>query len=330
MFLPFGIGMTTKTQMKTIISDYKNYPQFPNTASSIIFVRWSIILGILFLSNEFCRMKNIKYILTLSVLILLFSCTKTPVYTSNLQKTSFQFNGSDETWLGQFYYDSEAKMLYGISNDQENIYVKLKVVDQLTQIKIIRRGLTFWMDTIGKSKEQMAIRCPLPRDASELQKMKGKDGSSKDKSKKNFTLLHDAFSNGRAQMKIKGFNGYQKEIVLNNKNENGINVMMKINDHEELIWEAIIPLKMAFTNPSDFGNGGNKLFSFGFESGAFDAPPGNTPGSGGMKPGKGGGGGHGGGQRGGNMNQQVRPDMQAMMTPSKVKIKKVNLTFEDK
>lgn len=275
-------------------------------------------------------MKEIKHLLTFSALILLLSCAKTPVYKSNLQKTPFQFNESEETWLGQFYYDSEAKMLYGISNDQENIYVKLKVVDQLTQIKIIRRGLTFWMDTIGKSKEQMTIRCPLPRDASELQKMKGKDGSSKDKSKKNFTLPHDAFSNGMAEMKIKGFNGYQKEIVLNNKNKNGINVMMKINNHEELIWEAIIPLKIAFTDPSEFKNGGNKFFSFGFESGAFDAPPGTSPGNGGMKSGRGRGGGHGGGQRGGNMNQQARPDMQAMMTPSKVKIKKVNLTFKDK
>ena len=274
-------------------------------------------------------MKKTKYILIFSALILLFSCAKTPVYTSNLQETSFQFNGSDKTWLGQFYYDSEANMLYGISNDKENIYVRLKVVDQLTQIKIIRRGLTFWMDTIGMNKEQMAIRCPLPRDAGDLQNMRGKNGSPKDKSKNNFALLHDAFSNGQAEMKIKGFDGYQKEIVLNNKNEDGINVMMKVNDHEELIWEAIIPLKMAFTNPSDFGNGGNKFFSFGFESGAFDAPQGNNPGSGGRKPGSGGGGGHGGGQRGGSMNQQARPEMQAMMTPSKVKIKRVNLTFEN-
>ena len=319
--------MTAKTQMTNIIIGHKDYLQPPNTASSIIFAHWSIYFVMFFISHQFCTMKKIKYLLVLSALLFLFSCAKKPVYTSNLQKTSFQFNGSDDTWLGQFYYDQEAKMLYGISNDKENIYVRMRVTDPATKIKIVRRGLTFWMDTIGKNKEQMTIRCPLPRDSGDLQKMKG----AQDKNNKNFNLLHEAFSNGRADMKIKGFDGNQKEITLNNKNENGINVMMEINDQEELIWEAIIPLKMAFNYPTQYKKGGIKYFSFGFESGAFDTPPGSSAGSGGRKPRSGGGrgGGHNGGQKGGSMNQQIRPEMQAMMTPSKVKIKRVNLTFEN-
>ncbi|MCD4664710.1 MAG: hypothetical protein K8R68_05510 [Bacteroidales bacterium] len=272
--------------------------------------------------------KILKYTLIFSGL-LLFSCAKTPVYKSNLQTIPFQFNGSDEAWLGQFYYDSKARMLYGLSNDEENIYVRLKVTDQATRRKIILSGLTFWMDSVGKNRKQMTIRCPMPRERDELKNMKGAERTAKDKSKKNFNLLNKTFFNGHADMEIMGFDKEPTVMVINNKNENGINVMMKINDQEELIWEAIIPLKMAFTDPAEFKNGGNRFFSFGFESGAFDAPQmGNSTGADGRKPG-GGRGGHEGGQRGGNMNQQSMPEMQAMMTPSKVKIKKVNLTFKN-
>ena len=275
---------------------------------------------------------KLKYALIFSGLLVLFSCAQTPVYNSNWQNTPLQFDGSDEAWLGQFYYDQKARMLYGLSNDEENIYVRMKVIDQATQRKIIIRGLTFWMDSVGKSKEQMTIRCPLPRESGDLKKMMGTEGSAKNRSMNNFNLLNETFSNGQAGMEIMGFDGKPDIFIVNNKNINGINVMMKINDQQELIWEAIIPLKMVFSDPKGFINGENKLFSFGFESGAFDAPPmQNKSGAGGGKPGgRGGGGGHGGGQGGGNMNPQGNPEMQAMMNPSKVKIKKVNLTFENK
>lgn len=270
---------------------------------------------------------KLKHILIFSGLLLLVSCAQTPVYNSNWQNIPLQFDGSDETWLGQFYYDQDARMLYGLSNDEENIYVRLKVIDQATQRKIIIRGLTFWMDSIGKSKKQITIGCPLPRESGELQKMMENDKKAKDRSINNFNLLNETFSNGQAGMEIMGFDGKQNVIVINNKNNNGINVMMNINDQQELIWEAIIPLKMVFSIPSEYKNGG-RSFSFGFESGAFDAPPmQNKSGAGGRKPG--GGGGRGGGQRGGNINPQGNPEMQAMMNPSKVKIKKVNLTFEN-
>lgn len=275
-------------------------------------------------------MKTTKTLLLISTLIFFFACNKAPIYKSNLQSSDFTFNGSDQNWQGQYYYDSDAKLFYGLSNDSDNLFVRLKVTDISTQRKIQVRGLRFWMDSVGKSKEQMTIHCPLPRSEEDIKKMMRENSDRPDKNKKRPKPKIEKFSNGLEGMEIMGFSGNPKTLIVNNKNKNGINVMMTVNDQEELIWEAVIPLELVFTNPKDFQSGGNKYFSFGFETGAFSGSPGgNRQGAGGGRPGGGRpGGGHGGGQRGGGMNQQGMGEMQSMMSPSKVKVKRVNLSFE--
>jgi len=270
--------------------------------------------------------KSLKIILAIFLLIGTSACTQLPVYKSNWQNTSFQFNNSDENWMGQFYYDKEAKLLYGISNDQENIYLRLKVTDQLTQRKIQLRGLTFWMDSVGKSKEQMTLCCPLPRKQEDIKKMMHRNRNNPDGNKKRPKLKIEKFTNGLEGMEIMGFGGNSTKQTLNNKNKNGINVMMAVNEREELIWEAILPLKMVFSHPEEYQSGGNMYFSFGFETGAFNGPPSGS----GQRPQRGGSGGgrQGRGQRGGGMNQQGMEEMQSMMSPSKVKVKRANLSFK--
>ena len=95
------------------------------------------------------------------VLMLFWGCAKTPVYKSTWQQPSFQLDGNDEDWVGQMYYDSESGLMYGISNNQDKMIVKLKIVDQVIQRKIMVTGLTFWIDTLGKKKKQLGLTFPV-------------------------------------------------------------------------------------------------------------------------------------------------------------------------
>jgi hypothetical protein len=270
--------------------------------------------------------KNIRVLFLFSLIMGSVACTKVPVYKSNWQAKEFQLMGSDEDWTGQYYYDPDAKLFYGLSNDKDNLYVRLKATDQATQRKIQVRGLTFWMDTIGKSKEQMIIRCPLPKDIEEMKKEMKKRGNKPLPNIERGKRLNDNFANGLEAIEITGFGGIPETKVLNNKNEKGVNVMMQINKEGELIWEAIIPLQLVFSNPSSYDFDANNYFSFGFVTGAFEGPSGGKmQAPGGRRPG---GGRPGGGQGDGGMNQPEAADMQSMMSPSKVKVKKVNLSFE--
>jgi hypothetical protein len=59
------------------------------------------------------------------------------------------------------FYNNTTKLFYTIANDQENLYVIINVPDQQSQMKILRSGFTFSVNTSGKKKNGPSITFPL-------------------------------------------------------------------------------------------------------------------------------------------------------------------------
>src|SRR5438445_13386633 len=51
------------------------------------------------------------------------------------------------------YYNKEKQLNYSLANDQDNLYMAIRVNDRSEQIRILRAGLTLSIDTSGKKKE---------------------------------------------------------------------------------------------------------------------------------------------------------------------------------
>src|SRR5579863_10004437 len=51
---------------------------------------------------------------------------------------------------------------YAVSNDKENLYITVETGDPATQLKILRQGLTVWIDKTGGKEEETAINFPIP------------------------------------------------------------------------------------------------------------------------------------------------------------------------
>ena len=60
----------------------------------------------------------------------------------------------------EYLYDKDSKIYYLISNNTEKLFIHLKVFDQVTQQKLIRFGLTTWIDIRGKNKKKQGIKFP--------------------------------------------------------------------------------------------------------------------------------------------------------------------------
>jgi len=61
-----------------------------------------------------------------------------------------------------YIYSEKAKFYYFISNDNDNIYVNLKIFSPEIQNRILRRGLITWINPNGKKVEKTGVMYPVP------------------------------------------------------------------------------------------------------------------------------------------------------------------------
>jgi hypothetical protein len=75
---------------------------------------------------------------------------------------------SDTLNISDSEYQSYKKglVLYYISNDSENLYLDLKVKETIEQSKILKIGMSVWINMDGKSHKKTAIRFPIGSDYS--------------------------------------------------------------------------------------------------------------------------------------------------------------------
>src|ERR1700756_5050940 len=193
--------------------------------------------------------KKVLAIVIIGSLILFFACSPKALYQTSWQSTPVVADGNASEWrIPLRFYDSDTKLNYTLSNDDEKIYLCVRIVDELSQAKVMRNGLNIWFDTLAKKNKQCGILFPVPnKDADEYQadgasggggggggRHHGGDGSHKggdvDAVKKKFLRQAN-------QMQLIGF---KKGIpdYLAPENEYGINVNINWDANNIMIYEA--------------------------------------------------------------------------------------------
>jgi len=244
------------------------------------------------------------------------SSTKMP---GSWQSQPVVVNGENSEWPSPYpSYDAKAMIGYAISNDSNNLYLTIETGDEMTQMKILKAGMTVWIDTGGGKTQTMGINFPLrnDNDALDLSKGSGKHASqgSEPEYGENITgtikglspKIRRALEEAR-QMNIEGFSNCNGGYMLKQANNCGIQVSMAMDEYKELIYEAAIPFKAIYNrsiNKRDMG----RAISVCFAIKAFKAPSSNgnvsdaTRANHGATGIGGGNGMRGGGMRGGGMH----------------------------
>lgn len=290
-------------------------------------------------------MINLKILFGLVIMMILTGCAKTPVYKSTWQQPTIDENGTSEDWLKGMQYNSESGIMYGLSNDQKNLYVKMKFANHILQQKVMKTGLTFWIDTTGEKNKQLGLVFPIKSSSHRLpgtQKSRTGNYNPEEITRKQIdtAMFNAKFRDGMQSMQLVNYFGEGRVDLIDNKNTEGINAILRLDRESELYYKAEISLQKIFSNPENFLNDTTQYFSFGIETGKMEMP---SNGNGGGRPQMGAGGGRGpqgnggpggGGQRGGaprssDGNSQMDPDkmaiMKAMSVESKVWVKKARL-----
>lgn len=147
-------------------------------------------------------------------------------------------DGNVREWAAEWNLDGESKILYNFCNDAENLYVRLKFTDDLTQRKIAMYGLYIRFDASGKKKGKIGLKYPIGKDDRELKKEKPvelPDAAAVEAYKRQ--MLGD--------VEVVELIGLSKESIVASRLglANGIEVLIVADETANYIYEAKIPFR---------------------------------------------------------------------------------------
>lgn len=165
------------------------------------------------------------------------------------QATPIVIDGDSKDWPSPYpNYDSKAMVAYATSNDRQNLYITMQTGDQLTQMKILKQGMTVLIDTGGKKDGQLSINYPLESDIEDLDVKHGvamkKDSKGYDSRKLEKSL--DKGMQSANQFSLEGFGSCNGGYVVTQTAPCGIKVRARIDEYKELVWEAVVPFKVIY------------------------------------------------------------------------------------
>jgi uncharacterized membrane protein YgcG len=242
----------------------------------------------------------------LTIVSLSYAQNKTAQNTLQPPPANITVDGDIKEWGDSLrYYNAEKQLNYALANDQENLYVAIRINDRSEQIRVLRAGLTLSIDTRGKKKESFSITFPvgdlgpgdLPQQPDDLQ---GKTDVTQDDRDE---LMRARLTKLR-EIRVAGFKDIEGETITTS-NTYGIKTAIDYDKEGNLVYEAAIPLK--FFHADDIAK---NEWAFDFKINGIvrhnqnanaeqDRQSHGGRGGGGM--GGGGRGGRGGGGRGGRM-----------------------------
>jgi hypothetical protein len=233
------------------------------------------------------------------VMYLFISCTSRLYYSSDWQSRIVTVDGKIPEWSDPLrFYDEENGINYTISNDHQNLYLCCSISNEILQIKILRSGLEFAIDTLGKKSFPVSIKYPIgnksipePKRNTNTQSEAGSNGRF-DRSAYKLKLVAEA-----KEMQLVGFKPpLERVISLSDQNNTGVSAAIDFDKMGNMYYEAVIPFSTFHKSeltPTD----SNTVFNYRIK---VNPAPNLNIGQG-RSSGMRGGGMHSGGMRGGGM-----------------------------
>lgn len=192
---------------------------------------------------------------------LIISCSNKIYYSSSWQNKSVTVDGKIPEWSNPLrFYDQETGISYSISNDHYNLYLVCRISNEFLQTKILRSGLEFGIDTLGKKSFAVSIKYPIGLSQQEPKsgpQAKSESNERADRSSFKLRLLAEA-----REIQLVGFKPVLvKSISLSSQNNTGISAAIDFDTRGIMNYEAVIPFSTFYKNeltPSD----SNTVFSY--------------------------------------------------------------------
>jgi hypothetical protein len=208
-------------------------------------------------------------------------------------------NGKEELKIPieNYQYFNKGKIYYYVSNNNENIFLDMRIDDAETQNKILKQGLTVWINVDNKQIKNCSVRFPI---GSQNPSGQGRQFQQEPSTAEGINPNSPV---ARANsIELTGFANAERRIIPSS-NENNFNGSVHYNNEGVLIYKMIMPVSRIGTENNIYSD----PVALGIEIGSppMQMRPGpSQAGASGPPSGGGGGrpsGGGGGGSRSGGM-----------------------------
>lgn len=149
-------------------------------------------------------------------------------------------DGNDADWQGVALNSSPLKTFeYSVAHNDEDLFVRMKILSPLEQMKFLTAGMELWIDPSGQEKQKIEVVYPVKGELATTAMQP--QNSSADK-KQNRDMMHLSV---RAQVVSMNRIGFKPEYSgTQTISENtGFKAAINWNEADELIYELKIPLK---------------------------------------------------------------------------------------
>jgi hypothetical protein len=253
--------------------------------------------------------------ISLSLLVLcLFSSCSHKVYDSlDWQSNKVTVDGKIPEWPNPLrFYNDKSKLNYTITNDRWNLYLCMKISDVTAQIKMLRGGMEFRIDTLGKKSFPIALIYPIANHQMTMRNRGESQTGRNPRDKPEHSSMAQNLLIQAKELELVGFKTPLGGILSLFNTSYGILAAMDIDSLGIMYYEAVIPFRTFIKNELTAADT-NKAFSYEIKINAVPAPQSHEGGGGnrsmgggshggiGMSGGGYGGGGMGGGHHGGGM-----------------------------
>lgn len=99
--------------------------------------------------------------LLFGVMLTLSAGCRTAQFQSAWRDGEISVDALYRDWTGNLAYLDEPSMFIGFRNDGEDLYLLVKTVDSRSQMKVMRLGLTLYIEPVKHPKKSWAIRFPV-------------------------------------------------------------------------------------------------------------------------------------------------------------------------
>lgn len=245
---------------------------------------------------------------------LLLGCGSSGKFVNHWQNTPIVADGKATDWGEGLAYSGDTKFWYKVSNDENNLYVVVKITDETLQRKVITCGFTLWVDTTNGRKQSLGIYFPVQNEkavALGAKKQKDAGGFTTDKLKE--------LTKGFDKLALLGFN--HRDTTFQATSESTVKTALNFDESKALLYECIIPLMQIYAvrsgaHPISIGLvTGFMRNNTGFGSGGPGGPPDGGMGGPDMM-----------GEGGGAPPDGMQSDMEQFSAPTKYWIRNYVLT----
>lgn len=212
-------------------------------------------------------MKNVIIVFSLIAVLFISGCKGNKI-NSTWNSGQIKIDGSDSDWGNSLIYNKDAKFMFGVKNDNKNMYLCMVTNDPDLERKILHLGLTVWLDREGSDRQVFGIKYPLNFQDMDRSSFRRPEQGEMDRQDMNQQKMEERFLARQTEVEIVGKNKDDVSRVPITALK-GLKLKMAIKNYR-LVYEMKIPLHPSQNAPYTINSDTGKVVSIGLTTGTID------------------------------------------------------------